>query len=126
MTDEKNLERLTILFKNLYNILYMCNDQNHKRYIEGLIAILLDETCSIKERFDEVRNGYRSINGGLGTFGDYFPYHHNKAIQKQFDIKFSYIKDEIWNLLDCNLSFLPSVDEGYPPDHPYWNIPNLK
>ena len=126
MNNGEKLERLTFLFEEYLKILEENKGKNWSRGIIGILASLTDNEISIEQRLEEAKYGYKSMLGGMGSLSDFWPYHPDEEISEELSNYLQNIRSEIWNLFDLSLSSLPSVDEGYPPGHPYWSIKDAK
>ncbi len=125
LNENEKVARLIILFMELKNLIYE-NSKQSVRGIEGILAILFDESCTLKERLHEASSTYSSMVSIRSGLGDFAFYHKNIEIQSQLNNLYKKIDDEIWSLLPDLFSHLPSIEEGYPPDHIYWSIKDPK
>ena len=120
--NQKNLE---MIISFLEELMILMIENKHTGFLPGVKAVrssLLDEEMPIEDRFDQAASLYKGMIGGAGSLNDWGISRENKIEQTRLNNKLHTIFDEIWERLGLSLKHLPSVDEGYPPDHIYWKI----
>jgi len=118
----KELEKSKLLLQTLFDLLIENGGQNLTPGIRNIILILNDEQYSIDIRMDNAGTVFRDMMGGMGTLGDFVICHADPDIDEKLNKQLNDIEEELWDFFGLNLSHLPSVEEGYPPGHPYWSI----
>lgn len=125
--NNKKLEKLKYLLEEFLSLLYENKGQNYVSGVKGLLGILYDESCPLEERLEEVKWSYRrQMMRGAGSLADFAIWHEDEKTRLDRNQYLEKVQNEIWELLDCDLSNLPSVEEGYPPGHIYWSIKDPK
>jgi hypothetical protein len=122
----KRIERLTSLLNELHKILSENKGQNYLPGVNNILRTLNNSEVPLDERFKEAKDTFRHMMGGAGTLKDFIICEGPILKANPLDNHFREIQNEIWELLDCGLSNLPSVDEGYPPGNIYWTIKDSK
>ena len=98
--NEQSISRLIYLFTELLHLMVEYKFITFNRYLEGMLAILYDETISNEQKVEEVRSSYAQIVGrpmGLDDGGFCI---EDKEKEHQVNVYFFKILGEIENLLE--------------------------
>lgn len=102
-TKVERLEKLRCLLLSLLVILKRESEEGWLRSIKVMLDKvdmgLLDHADS-KETIDCVARMYRAINGGSGSFSDFYVWRDNFDDRKKENDKLKIIKDDLWNFLN--------------------------
>lgn len=94
------IQELKELFEELRLILEAENETNWIRGVEIVCNILEDDTSKPQlEKFNEVKRVYVSMNGGAGSFSDYYIHRDNFDERLASNKKLDKIRDRLWEIL---------------------------
>ena len=96
----KMIEELKKLFGELREILETENESNWIRGIRIICNTLENGSPEFEsERFEEVKRTYASMNGGAGSFSDYYIHRDDFNDRLKSNLRLDQIRDRLWEML---------------------------